>query len=287
MQKGSTLGIILAAFGVLVLVMWGGYYFFKEDQGPAPVIIQDSERAAQEEKKATRSFVVFDSNFSYSNGSVYYRSGSDASGAPVYTLLPVAEPESFQKIATVSGSSDTDAYAGFGRDTYAQSSYFPGQVGLSGGNQQESNTTQLGSASGSGGGYSVSYYTDGENVYVVVSSGGNTGTPQIVPGADPDTFEVLNSEYSSDGEHVYVIVVTCVGTSCSASVSVVGGADPDTFQPYPNQQQVMNADCTAYVLADAQDNRYLYNNGQVIEGISVYLIGSGGDCDNTPVLISP
>lgn len=283
------MGIILAAFGVLAVVLWGGYFFFKEEQEAAPILSTEADVVQQERPRGTRSFTVFDNNFAYFGGSLYYRSGTDDAGEPLYTILPVAEPDSFQKIASVVAPPRTPGSSFIGSGSvYAQSSYMTAQNSTQSQSQTENGSQQLGSAQSSGqSSYTVSYYTDGENVYVVVSSGNSASTPQIIPGADPDSFHVLNSEYAADENNVYVVVVTCVGDSCSASVNIVDGADPDTFQPFPNQQQVMNADCTGYVIADAQDQNYLYNDGQVVDGVSVYLIGSGGDCDNTPVLISP
>lgn len=283
------MGIVLSAFGVLVVVLWGGYYFFKEEQEAAPILSTEADIVEPGKKDGTRSFVVFDSNFAYSGGSLYYRSGSDSAGEPVYTIVPVKEPDAFYKIASTPVVSRSSS-AGFGGSgaVYAQASYVGQSASQAQSSQaQGSGSGQLGSQSSGDSSYTVSYYSDGENVYVVVSSGDTTSNPQIVPGADSDTFHTLSSEYVADDDTVYVVTVTCAGENCSVTVSVVAGADPDTFQAFANQQQVMNADCTGYVTADAQDQNYLYNNGQVVNGVSVYAIGSGGDCDNTPVLISP
>lgn len=302
MQRGSTAWIFLAVFGILVVTMWGGYHIFKVEPDNAPLAPSELVTVQEDSGKVrkTRSFVVLDNSFAYSAGKVYYRSGTAQDGEPLYSILPVKDPESFSKVGSASapaGTAHTSYISGSGGpSTYAQSAYAsqsaePVTSGQSTSPQEPLNaggSTQLGSAYGTGSPeYSVSYYTDGENVYMIIESGGTTSEPQVVIGADPDTFEVLNAEYAKDDTHVYVVIVTCVGGSCSASVSIVASADPDTFQAFPNAQNVYNSDCTGYVVADSQDANHVYNNGQVVDGVSVYLIGEGGSCDDTPVLISP
>lgn len=290
MQRGGTVGLILAVFGILVVTIGGGYWLWREDATPPAVLAPVEEPAGTHNVRKTRSFVIYDSNFAYNGRTLYYRSGTDrGTGEPLYSIAPVANPEEFQKVgsATVPASSSSIQSGG---STYAQAAYVGSQSGSSQQQQnaQSSGNTSLGSALGTGSPqYSVSYYTDGENVYMVIETASGATEPQVVVGADPETFEILNAEYAVDDSHVYVVIVTCVGDSCTATISIVAAADPDTFQAFPNQQQVLNADCTGYVVADAQDQYSVFNNGQVVDGISVYLIGESGSCDDTPVLISP
>lgn len=296
MQKGGTVGILLVVIGILAAVVWGGYSIFGDEE-PMPVaqqLAQDS--ATQEDTRATRSYVILDNSFAYSGGYVYYKSGESSAGEPTYSIVPQADPATFQKIGSASPpqpasrpASGGSGAAGGGSGSVTTGSGSSGQSTASQSISQGSTQSELGSIGGSGGGstYSVTYYSDENNVYVTVETDGQTSEPQVIVGADPDTFEILNAEYAKDNEHVYVIIVTCIGGTCSASVSVVESADPDTFQAYPNSQNVLNSNCSGYVVADGQDAYHVYNNGQVVDGISVYLIGTGGTCDDTPVLISP
>lgn len=291
MQRGGTIGLLLVVFGILVVTMWGGYYMFKADPEPERAPTPLVEVVPGSERK-TRSYVILDNNFASGGGFVYYNSGTDSEGEPIYAVVRGADPETFKKIGTVaphipggaSGNSTQVAPILGGSSGSASQTVSPSTP------TQPSGPTQLGSAGGSGAAgtsYSVTYYSDENNVYMVIESGGQTSSPQIVVGADPETFQILNAEYSKDAEHVYVIIVTCDGGVCSASVSIVASADPDTFQAFPSSQNVLNSDCTGYVVADGQDANNVYNNGQIVDGVSVYLIGGGGNCDDTPVLISP
>ena len=295
MQRGGTIGLLLVVFGILVVTMWGGYYMFKADpvpeRAPTPLV----EVVPDGDVRKTRSYVILDNSFATGGGFVYYKTGSDSEGEPIYSVVRGADPETFKKVGTVAphipggvarSSTQTSALAGgsggSGQEV-AQGSQPVSQT-------QTGGTTQLGSAGGSGAAgtsYSITYYSDANNVYMVIESGGQTSTPQVVVGADPNTFQILNAEYSKDAAHVYVIIVTCTSGVCTASVSIVASADPATFQAFPSAQNVLNSDCTGYVVADGQDANSVYNNGQIVDGVSVYLIGGGGSCDNTPVLISP
>lgn len=301
MQRGAAAAPVFIGIGVIVIAIVA--YIVLRDDAPietpqaTPVAQEQEEPLGTKNVRKTRSFVVLDNNFAYAGGNVYYRSGKASDGEPLYSVLPVAQPEDFHKVGearAAPGQASLASYSGSG-SAYSQSAY---QAYVSSGGSPETapdtaptssgGTTALGSATGSGApDYSVSYYTDGENVYVVVETPGGSSEPQVVVGADPDSFEVLSAEYASDDDNVYVVTVTCIGDSCSATVSIVASADPDTFQVYANDQQILNSDCTGYVTADSQDGTHVYNNGQVVYGISVYLIGQGGECDNTPVLISP
>lgn len=262
----------------------------ESERAPTPLVevVPDNERK-------TRSYVILDNSFASGGGYVYYKTGSDSAGEPVYAVVRGADPETFKKVGTVSphipggaprSSAQTSSLVGGSSGSaqeVAQSSQTVTQT-------QSSGPTQLGSAGGSGAAgtsYSITYYSDANNVYMVIESGGQTSSPQVVVGADPDTFQILNAEYSKDAEHVYVIIVTCTDGVCSATVSIVASADPATFQAFPSAQNVLNSDCTGYVVADGQDANNVYNNGQIVDGVSVYLIGGGGYCDDTPVLISP
>lgn len=284
------MGLLVVVFGILMATMWGGYYAFKADpepeRAPTPLVevVPDSERK-------TRSYVILDNSFASDGGFVYYRTGSDGAGEPVYAIVRGADPETFKKVGTVSPHIPGDASRS---STQASSvvggSGGSGQVVVQGSQTVTQTTTQLGSAGGSGASgtsYSITYYSDANNVYMVIESGGQTSSPQVVIGADPATFQILNAEYSKDAEHVYVIIVTCTSGVCTASVSIVASADPATFQAFPSAQNVLNSDCTGFVVADGQDANNVYNNGQIVDGVSVYLIGGGGSCDTAPVLISP
>ncbi len=289
MQRGGTVGLILAVFGILVVTIGGGYWLWREDATPPAVLAPVEEPAGTHNVRKTKSFVVYDSNFAYNGRTLYYRSGTDkATGEPLYSIAPVANPEGFQRLGGATAPASSSSSFG-GASTYPQAAYSVGQSQPQQESQPaQSGTTGLGSALGTGSPqYSVSYYTDGENVYMVVETESGSSAPQVVVGADPDTFEVLNAEYATDESNVYVVIVTCVGDTCTATISIVASADPDTFQAFPNQQQVLNEDCSGYVIADAQDQYSVFNNGQVVDGVSVYLIGESGSCDDTPVLISP
>jgi hypothetical protein len=288
MQKGGTVGLLLVVFGILVITIGGGYWLWREDTAPPPVLGPVVQPEGTQNVRKTRTFVVYDSNFAYNGTTLYYRSGKDrTTGEPLYSVAPVRAPEKFEKVgsATVPASSSNSLS---GSSTYSQSSYSAGTSQSQQSQQTLGGTTGLGSALGTGSPqYSVSYYTDGENVYMVIETESGASAPQVVVGADPETFQILNAEYAKDESHVYVVIVSCAGDTCTATISIVASADPDTFQAFPNTQQVLNTDCTGYVSADAQDQYSVFNNGQVVDGISVYAIGESGSCDDTPVLISP
>lgn len=306
MQKGGTVGIVLVLGSVLVPIVWVVYaIFIKSDEAPvvqesAPEVQQTSSKAVS----ATRMSVIFDGNIGFDSSFVYYRSGVDNAGAPVYTPVPQAKVESFKKLGTVIPPASKESsnifssgasvvFTGGGNSSSAQNSSSVTSSSASSPvseSQSESQSqSEIGSLSDTSGGtsYSITYYADDENVYMVIESGGVVSTPQIVSGADPDTFQILSTEYAKDESHVYVILVTCIGDVCTATVSIIASADPTSFQAFPSEQSVLNADCTGYVTADSQDAYHVFNNGQVVDGISVYLIGGGGSCDDTPVLISP
>jgi len=280
MEKGGTFGLMLVVIAILVITIGGGYWLFKADPEPireATPLVETQENAGKG-VRATRSFVILDGGaYAYTSSHVYWRSGTDESGEALYTEIPGADPESFEKIGTVAPRQQSSGSGGSGGPTSASqgSAQSTTQTGAS----------QIGTAGSTS--YSITFYSDNNNVYITVTSGGQTSSPQIVAGADPDSFQILNAEYSKDDTYVYVVIVTCVGGSCSAVVSIVPGADPDTFQAFPSPQNVLNTDCTAYVVADGQDANHVYNNGVVVDGVSVYLIGQSGDCSDTPVLISP
>lgn len=302
MQKGSVAGYVIVGLAVVGALIWSGFRIFADT--PTEEIPQNSQsesesRGSERETNSARSFLVFDSNFAYSGDTVYYRSGTTSSGEPEYLPLPSANPDTFRKIGSASPQSNaTPAASQAGGGTSGSSNsllvygigFSNGTVAAQGSGQSSGVSgvqSSLGSTAGGGGSYSVSYYSDGQYVYMVVESSDGSSTPQIVPGADPDTFEILNAEYAADKDHVYVVIVSCTNGSCSAIVSIVESADPGTFQVFASEQELVNANCSGTVTADAQDQNYVYNNGQVVDGISVYLIGAGGDCDDTPVLISP
>lgn len=279
MERGGVGGLLLLVFCILAGVMWGTYYLFKADEAPARAPTPLVETAEQLEPKggvnvrATRSFVILDGAMAFTPLAVYFRSGTDTDGEPLYTRLEGADPSTFETIGTAVPPLPPPAPA-------------PQPVGISQGfGITYVGFTEVGEETGTP--YSVTFYRDEDTVYMVVESGGSSSPPQVVVGADPDTFQILTAEYSKDDTQVFVVVVTCSGGTCTGTVSVVVGADPETFLAFPNTQSVMNSDCTGYVFADSQDANNVFNNGQVVDGVSVYLIGQNGECDDTPQLISP
>jgi hypothetical protein len=281
MEKGGTAGLLITVVLILVVTMGGGYYLFKADEPVArdggPLVESPSEETPQAalsgakgKVRATRSFVILDGGMVYTPFAVYYESGTDTDGEPLYTAVPSADPETFQVIGRAPPPPPPKPVTTFSQGY--------GQVfsGVAQGDPGESDIP-----------YSITFYSDDESVYMVVATEGQTNAPQIVAGADPSTFQILSAEYSKDINHVYVVIVHCVLDTCAGTITIVAGADPATFQAFPTAQSVMNSDCTGYVIADSQDANHVFNNGQIVDGVSVYLIGENGECDDTPQLVSP
>ena len=279
MQRGAAPAQVYMIGGLTIVL--AGFWFFGGDD-PQVVPQQDNRQEVLAEvevagTRTSRSIVTFDNKFGFSGGSVFYWSDMSASGEKQYKELVGADAGTFQKIGTAAPSSGV-------ADTQPSSSGVIGQG-------QSTGQTPLGFSSGStessGISYSITFYSDDNTVYIVVESGGQTSAPVVIAGADPDSFQILNVEYVKDEDWVYIIEVVCSGLTCVADVSVVEGADPDTFQAFPNATEVLSTDCSAYVTVDGQDQFQMFNNGEAVDGVSVYLIGKSGRCDDTPVLISP
>lgn len=282
MQKGGVPATVYLIGGFAVVLGW--WWFFSGGE-PEPIreashaqemqetVVQTVDRAGV---RLARSVTTFNDTFVFGGGSVWYRSGTSGSGEKEYKQLPGADASSFSQIGVVHAPSNEAARSAPQTSSDSRSQQPQIQLGASSG------TTESGATS-----YRIAFYADNNNVYIVVESGGQTSAPLAIFGADPDTFQILNVEYVKDANHVYAIEVTCTGNSCTAQVSVVEGADPDTFQAFSNSTQVYNSDCTAFVTVDGQDRYHMFNNGAAVDGVSIYLIGENGTCDDTPVLVSP
>ncbi len=249
-RGGAGVAVMISIVGGLV-VLYVGYSFVSsmgaQDLDDVPAVAAGTNTAPRQVAPSPESFITFDDNFSRSGDTFFMRIYSGDGSDPKYIQVEIADIKTFRKVPVLGGPDGVK-----GKDAAKNNGRGPG------------------------------FYIDSQHVYFFTGF-----SLEVVPGADPNTFQQLSPGYAKDKDNVYVINTSCdQNGECTGTLTVIPGADPGTFQTfYPTETPDPNGPGT--VVVDASDNGNIYYQGIWVGPLpdpddhSVH-----PDTDN-PVLISP